>query len=231
MKKIISLIVFFALAGCETTYTTNPKLSAAHIEQCKVLGERVVAQDSDFKPVISLSSLVWDELPVIAEDFQDGILTCSLAGSSDDGYAIAYAARSDVLLHQKFTGNKKLSTLEALTEEVAVVEQRLQSLKEAEKLREENEQKQREVKAKQEAEKNALVQFCMDFGKKYADILKLHGMTVGKISVSDSWGSGDSVTCVNSYDGYWDGDKEATEKLQEQHVINKITGEYQTIFR
>ncbi len=98
-------------------------------------------------------------------------------------------------------------------------------------MREESDKKQREELAKREAEKSEQIKFCMAFGAKYADILKLHAMTVGKVSVSDTWDSGESVTCVNNYDGYWNDDKEESELLQEQHVINKTTGEYQTIFR
>ncbi len=239
MKKIISLIVLFALAGCVTAPKTNPAILNAHLELCKALGQRVTAQDSEFRPALSLSSLVWNELPVIAEDFQNGILTCSLDGQSEDSYAIAYSVKSDVLLHQKFSGNNKTEVLAGLTKEVAGVEQRLQSSEHAEKLRaqsversrEENEKKQREEQARREAEKSEQIKFCMAFGEKYADILKVHDMTVGKVSVSETWDSGDSVTCVNNYDGYWNDDKEESEMLQEQHVINKTTGEYQTIFR
>ncbi len=239
MKKIISLIVLFALAGCMATPNTNPALSDAHLELCKALGQRVTAQDNEFRPALSLSSLVWNELPVVAEDFQNGILTCSLDGHSEDSYAIAYSVKSDVLLHQKFSGNNKTEILTDLTKEVAVVEQEMQNsdhaakLREqsAEKLREENAKKQREEKARRDAEKSEQIEFCMAFGEKYADILKVHDMTVGKVSVSDTWDSGDSVTCVNNYDGYWNDDEEESEQLQEQHVINKTTGEYQTIFR
>ncbi len=239
MKKIISLIVLFALAGCVTTSTSNPALSDAHLEQCQVLAQQVTSQDSEFRPVLSLSALVWNELPVIAEDYQDGILTCSLDGKSEDSYAIAYSEKSDVLLHQKFNGNNKPEILTTLSKQVAVVEQRLQQREHeeklrqqiAERLREENAQKQLEEKARREAEKKEQIKFCMAFGEKYADILKVHDMTVGKVSVSDTWDSGDSVTCVNNYDGYWNDDEAESEMLQEQHVINKTTGEYQTIFR
>ncbi len=239
MKKISSLIVLFALAGCMTTPASNPALSDAHQEQCKVLGQRVTSQDNEFRPALSLSSIVWNELPVVAEDFKDGVLTCSIDGNAEDGYAIAYSAQSDVLLHQKFNHGNKSDILAALSKEVAVIAQKLQirqqaeTLREekAEKLREENAQKQREEIARREAEKNEQIKFCMAFGAKYADILKVHDMTVGKVSVSDTWDSGESVTCVNNYDGYWNDDKEESELLQEQHVINKTTGEYQTIFR
>lgn len=231
MKKIISMIVLFGLSGCVTTPTSNPALSTAYIEQCQVLGKRVVAQDTEFQPAFSLSSLVLNELPVVAEDFQDGILTCSLAGNSDNGYAIAYAKSSDILLHQKFSGSNKNATLEKLTKEVAVVEQRLQSLERAEREREESAKREREQKAKREALKEEQIKFCLNFAEKYAGILKVHGMTVGKVSVSSAWDNGDSMTCVNNYDGYWADDDEENEQLQEQHVINKNTGEYQTIFR
>jgi hypothetical protein len=233
MKKIISLIVLFGLSvsGCVTTSTSNPALSIAYIEKCKDLGKRVVAQDSEFQPAFSLSSLVLNELPVVAEDFQDGILTCSLAGDSDNGYAIAYAESSDILLHQKFSGGNKNTTLNKLTKEVAVVEQRLHSLERAEREREESAKREREQKARREAAKSEQIQFCLNFAKKYADILKVHGMTVGKVSVSNAWDNGDSMTCVNNYDGYWADDEKESEQLQEQHVVNKKTGEYQTIFR
>ncbi|MGP8305089.1 hypothetical protein [Vibrio sp. YIC-376] len=231
MKKIISLIVLFSLAGCVTTSTSNPALSTAYIDKCQDLGKRVVAQDTEFKPALSLSSLVLNELPVVAEDFQDGILTCSLAGASDNGYAIAYAEDSDILLHQKFSGSNKNTTLKKLTKEVAVVEQRLQSLEQAEREREESAKREREQKARREAAKSEQIKFCLNFAEKYADILKVHGMTVGKVSVANAWDNGDSMTCVNNYDGFWADDEKENEQLQEQHVVNKKTGEYQTIFR
>ncbi len=238
MKKIISLIVLFALAGCVTAPRNNPAILKAHLELCKDLGQRVIAQDNEFRPVLSLSSLVWNELPVVVEDLQNRILTCSLAGQSEDSYAIAYSVKSDVLLHQKFSGNKA-EVLANLTEEVAAIEQRLQSSEHAEQLRtqsaersrEENAKKQREQQARRKAEKSEQIKYCMAFGQKYADLLKVHDMTVGKVSVSETWGNGDTVTCVNNYDGYWNDDKDESEMLQEQHVINKTTGEYQTIFR
>ncbi len=230
MKKIISLIVLFALAGCVGTSTNNTALSPAQLEQCKTLGQRVIAQDEGFQPALSISSLVRNELPVIAEDFQNGVLTCSLPSISDGGYAIAYAERSDVLLHQKYSGDNKAEVLKLLTKEVSIVEQRLQNLERAEKLREESAKKQREAQVKREAAKNKQITFCMDFGEKYSDILKVHGMTVRKVSVSDSWDSGESITCENNYDVNWV-EEDKSEVIQEQHVINKATGEYQTIFR
>lgn len=225
MKKIISLAVLISLAGCVTTTTSNPVLSDVHVEKCQELGRLVVTQDKEFQPSMSVSSLVLNQLPVVAEDFEDGVLTCSIAGATDTGYAIAYDESSEIYLHRKFSGNNKTATLDSLTQQVALEQQRRQNLK--------REKREQEEAAKRQAAIDERIQFCLDFGAKYADILKGHGMRVDNVSVHDSWNSGDSITCVNSYDGYWvdDINEKGTEQVREQHVINKKTGEYQTIFR
>ncbi len=225
MKKIISLAVLISLAGCVTTTTNNPVLSDVHVEKCQELGRLIVTQDKEFQPSMSVSSLVLNQLPVVAEDFQDGVLTCSVAGVNDTGYAIAYDESSEIYLHRTFSGNNKTATLDSLTQQVALEQQRRQNL--------EREKREQEEAAKRQAAIDERIKFCLDFGAKYADILKGHGMRVDNVSVHDSWNSGDSITCVNSYDGYWvdDINEKGTEQVREQHVINKKTGEYQTIFR
>ncbi|CAM2879062.1 hypothetical protein QTO01_03695 [Vibrio mytili] len=226
MKKAISLVVaLMGLSACVTSPTNNPVLSDAHIAKCQALAGLVVTQDNDFKPALSISSLISNQPPVAAEDFKNGVLTCSIEGASDTGYAIAYDESSEIYLYDKFNSASKKSVFQQLIDKISAEEQRLQDLEQV--------KQQQPVSTKRESAKDKQIQFCLDFGARYADILKTHGMTITDISVHDSWDSGSSVTCVNNYKGHWtdelnDGEMEP---MREQHIVDKTSGEYQTIFR
>lgn len=226
MRKIIPLLAVFGLAGCVTTSNNNANISDAQVLKCKELAEMTAGQDSSFQPS---RSIVSSDLQVTAEDYSDGILSCSVRGVSYSGYAIAYDEKTDIYLAEKYTGSNKNGTLYHLTKKVSVEEQRLKDLELAEIEREEKEQRQA---VRREARKER-VKFCWDFGQKYTGILSEQGMKIDKVTVYNSWDSGDTVTCINTYYSYWTdslGNKR-TERMRDQHIINKESGKFETIFR
>ncbi len=226
MRIIIPLLALLGLVGCVTTSSDKTTVSDAHLEKCKELAEITVGQDTSFQPS---RTLVSNDLQVTAEGYTDGVLTCNVRGNSYTGYAIAYDERTDLFLSERYSGSNKKSSLFRLSKRVLVEEQKLKDLEQAKVEREEKERRQA---IRQEAKKEQ-TNICWEFGQKYIGILSDQEMKLDKVTVYNSWEQGDTLICVNTYYSHWTdslGNKR-TESMREQHIIDKASGKFETIFR